>query len=558
VISLAGATSASDAELIARARTGDARAHDQLRTRHVEAARRMARGLGRLGPDADALVERALADVRDHIERGTGPDIVFRVELLTTVGRLAADAPGAPPTGAGRPPGRSAPTGDRLLARAYASLPEQWQAVLWYADVERVAPAEVAVILGVGPADVASLGYRARARLRHTYLVLGRDDRAVPCRLAQERIEAYLLGALSGGETVRVKRHLGGCASCRRLVTPLADLRASLVHAVAPQVLGPACDSYLAGATETAPKPQARAATISRPRRRRRSLGRAMVGMAAMTIVLAGLVTWMVYGASSAGVSDAEVALDAERRGEFDPIAGTNHGPRADTSGAEGVSSGTGDGTQPDVPQTGAPPEAIVGSSDGSAPAGPTPANSASPGSAPDATASDPAPSATAPSSASSPSAASGAPSTATTSPAATPPSTSAPPTTAPRVVPPPAADLSLAISGIHHGSTGVSLVVTNIGPQAAAAPTVDFVLRRLPRWPPAGCSPNPTRLTMTCWLGALAAGHHGYLNVNVFDGTDVVGVRVLSGTADPAPANNIWTILPGTISLDRPLSGIS
>jgi len=47
-------------------------------------------------------------------------------------------------------------------AKAFASLPERWQAVLWHAEVEGQKPAEVAVLLGMSANSVSALAYRAR------------------------------------------------------------------------------------------------------------------------------------------------------------------------------------------------------------------------------------------------------------------------------------------------------------------------------------------------------------------------------------------------------------
>jgi DNA-directed RNA polymerase specialized sigma24 family protein len=554
---LPAATTPSDAELIARARLGDARAHNQLRARHVDAARRLAHGLGRPGPPADGIVDEAFVVLGREIERGRGPDIGYRTALLATLVRLAGAAADAPARSASR------------LAGAYRSLPEPSQAVLWYADIERLPSAEIETYLGVGPTDLAALDYRAKARLRQAYLTEARHTKpSDSCGPALDRIEAYLLGALSGGETVKVERHLSGCATCRDIAVDLGDLRAALVAAVAPDVLGPARAAYLADrsvvADEATGRPLDPAARHGRRRRNRRNRSRAGVGLALVTVLLVGLLTWIVYGASTAAVSGAEVAAEAERRGEVDPAE-----PAAE---AEGTTTGTADaGTT-----TGTP--ADPSDDDGPAPGDEAPAGSATSGTgtgaesnaSPPATGAGPTPptpSSSTPAPASSPP----APTTAPPAPApSAPPATApAPPATAPAVInspaivaapppPTPTADLSLAISGAHHGSWSVTVVVRNAGPQAAAAPTVEFVLRRLPRGVPAGCSPNPARLTMACSVGTLAANRQVHVDVVVVDGTDVVGVRVLSSTTDPNQANNLWTILPGSISLDRPLSGLS
>ncbi|MFP3686343.1 hypothetical protein SB847_21820, partial [Bacillus sp. SIMBA_026] len=58
----------------------------------------------------------------------------------------------------------------QTVAKAFRSLPERWQAVLWYLDVERMKPAAVAPILGLSPNAVSALALRAREGLRREYL----------------------------------------------------------------------------------------------------------------------------------------------------------------------------------------------------------------------------------------------------------------------------------------------------------------------------------------------------------------------------------------------------
>ena len=57
-----------------------------------------------------------------------------------------------------------------LTARAFRSLPERWQSVLWYTEVEGMDPHEVAPILGMSANGVAALSYRAREGLRKAWL----------------------------------------------------------------------------------------------------------------------------------------------------------------------------------------------------------------------------------------------------------------------------------------------------------------------------------------------------------------------------------------------------
>jgi hypothetical protein len=66
-----------------------------------------------------------------------------------------------------------------MIARAFASLPQRWQAVLWHTEIEGARPAEVATLLGLTANGVAALACRAREGLRQACGAARRHD-AVP------------------------------------------------------------------------------------------------------------------------------------------------------------------------------------------------------------------------------------------------------------------------------------------------------------------------------------------------------------------------------------------
>ena len=78
----------SDAELIARLRSGDNTAYETLWQRHVGAALRLGH---RIAPgDAADLVSDAFHAVNDRIRvQGAGPDTHFRAYLFTTMRNMA-------------------------------------------------------------------------------------------------------------------------------------------------------------------------------------------------------------------------------------------------------------------------------------------------------------------------------------------------------------------------------------------------------------------------------------------------------------------------------------
>jgi RNA polymerase sigma factor (sigma-70 family) len=162
----------SDAELIETARSGDARAFGELWRRHYRSAARVARQFTS-SIDADDLVSEAYARIYQRVLAGGGPTGAFRPYLYTTIRNLASSW-GA----ASRdvqvdiiedfeddriPDDPAAWALDRTLtARAFRSLPERWQTVLWYTEVEGMDPHEVAPLMGMTANGVAALSYRAR------------------------------------------------------------------------------------------------------------------------------------------------------------------------------------------------------------------------------------------------------------------------------------------------------------------------------------------------------------------------------------------------------------
>ncbi len=251
----------SDADLIAAGRTGDATAYDTLYRRHATAARSVARQLMRGQAEADDVVAETFAKILDLLRRGGGPEGAFRPYLLTAVRRAAYDRhraerrqvvtdemeafdPGVPFADPA-----VADLERTMIARAFASLPERWQAVLWHTEIEGARPAEVATLLGLTANGVAALAYRAREGLRQAYLQMHLSGAARDgCRPVASKLGAYVRGGLARRDSVAVAGHLDQCVDCRRIFAELDDVNVALKAIVAPVVLGPAAAAYLASA----------------------------------------------------------------------------------------------------------------------------------------------------------------------------------------------------------------------------------------------------------------------------------------------------------------------
>ncbi|RSM64974.1 RNA polymerase subunit sigma, partial [Kibdelosporangium aridum] len=252
----------SDAELIESVRKGTVSAYGSLYERHVGAAYNLARQLTRSQAEADDLVSEAFAKVLDTLRAGRGPDSAFRAYLLTALRHTAYDKTRRDKrvelsddvtTVAGAD--TAVPFSDTavaglersLAARAFARLPERWQAVLWHTEVEGQSPAEVAPILGLTPNGVSALAYRAREGLRQAYLQVHlAESTNERCKATAERLGAWTRDGLSKRETAQVEAHLDECERCRALAMELADVNSGMRVVIAPLILGVGALGYLA------------------------------------------------------------------------------------------------------------------------------------------------------------------------------------------------------------------------------------------------------------------------------------------------------------------------
>ncbi|KFU83293.1 RNA polymerase sigma factor, sigma-70 family [Amycolatopsis lurida] len=255
----------SDAELIAEVRDGKIASYGTLYERHAGAAHNLARQLARSSSEADDLVSEAFAKVLDTLRGGKGPDAAFRAYLLTALRHTAydktrkdkrvdlnedmSDVGGAVGEALTVPFSDTAVAGleRTLAAKAFARLPERWQAVLWHTEIEGQTPAEVAPLLGLTANGVSALAYRAREGLRQAYLQVHlAENSAERCRASADKLGAWTRDGLSKRERTQVENHLDECENCRALAAELADVNTGLRGIIAPIVLGGAALGYLA------------------------------------------------------------------------------------------------------------------------------------------------------------------------------------------------------------------------------------------------------------------------------------------------------------------------
>lgn len=257
----------SDAELILRMRDGDDGAYEELYRRHSAAVLRYARTCCRDAHTADDLTAEVFARTLQAVRGGAGPEQAVRAYLLTTVRRVAA----AWTKTAKREQlvddfavfaaesARSAEVSDddtldlgadvramheaerSLAMRAFRSLPERWQAVLWHTTVEEESPSEVAPLFGLTANATAVLASRAREGLKQAYLqahVNTAVTSAGDCGQYAERLGAYARGGLRTRAERGLRKHLDECAKCRLVAGELAHVNAGIPAVLPLAVIG--------------------------------------------------------------------------------------------------------------------------------------------------------------------------------------------------------------------------------------------------------------------------------------------------------------------------------
>lgn len=240
----------SDESLVVLARAGDRGAFAQLWQRHAQSGLRVARQYTS-SIEADDLVSEAYVRIYQRVLAGGGPDGAFRPYLYTTIRNLASrwggdrrdvnvdDISEFEDPMATEDPATIAL--DRTLTvRAFRALPERWQAVLWYTEVEGMDPHEVAPILGLTANGVAALSYRAREGLRKAWLQAHVSDATASgeCQWAIARLGDFARNGLTARERTRVSDHLVTCARCSIIREEVDEVGSHLALVLLPLLLG--------------------------------------------------------------------------------------------------------------------------------------------------------------------------------------------------------------------------------------------------------------------------------------------------------------------------------
>lgn len=238
---------APDSDLIVLARTGDLHAFALLWERHQDAALRLAK---RLVPptDAEDVTSEAFANTLQALQNGGGPDGLFRPYIYVAIRNIAMrwsrrDSEQRATVDIDfelivDPSTLDDPTVESLdrsvVSVAFRSLPQRWQEVLWYTEVEGMSASEVAPILGMTSNSVAALSYRARDGFRRQWLEKHLLDTSLPevCAEAAREFER------SADISPRLAAHMSVCARCSTLAATAEDAPARLRMVLAPLLLG--------------------------------------------------------------------------------------------------------------------------------------------------------------------------------------------------------------------------------------------------------------------------------------------------------------------------------
>ncbi|SED23584.1 RNA polymerase sigma factor, sigma-70 family [Streptomyces misionensis] len=256
-----------DAELIERMRAGDDSAYEELYRRHAGAVRRYARTCCRDAHTAEDLTAEVFARMLQAVRGGSGPEHAVRAYLLTSVRRVAAHwlrsarreqlvddfATFA------QQAARSAEVSDddtlelgadvralheaeqSMAMRAFRSLPERWQAVLWHTEVEDESPSEVAVLFGLDANGTRVLASRAREGLKQAYLqahVSATLTADADCARYADQLGSYARRKLRVRAERGLRKHLAECARCRLAAAQIEEVAGGIPAVVPVAVIG--------------------------------------------------------------------------------------------------------------------------------------------------------------------------------------------------------------------------------------------------------------------------------------------------------------------------------
>lgn len=286
----------ADEALAASARAGDRAAFAELWRRHSGAGAVAARQYAQIA-DADDLLSEASLRIFAALQRGGGPHGAFRPYLYRAIRNVALDwrrPPTVPledaPAEELALPGPELAAAERTIGfRAFRTLPERWQSVLWYLEIEGMEPAQAAPLLGLSPNATSALAVRAREGLKRAWLQAHVNEAGVPegCRWTTDRMGEYSRNGLTRRHRERFDEHLAGCERCRELLAEVGDAGGRLAVLLLPLLLGSsAAAALLARRDDSTPASNGPGVPASPPRVVPRPRAPLAVVAVAATVVL--------------------------------------------------------------------------------------------------------------------------------------------------------------------------------------------------------------------------------------------------------------------------------
>lgn len=247
------APAANDEPLLDAVRNGDQQAFGELYARHRGAVFAVARLHSNSHAEAEDITSEAFTRVLALLKSGGGPRQFLRAYLVTAVSRLAADRAHDLNRTQPQEPHEQGKLDQiqlfddtvvrqvdaAVVARAFASLPERWQEVLWYLEIEGYRPRQVASVVGMQPNAVSALGKRARDGLRTAYMQQHVSARALEeCGEYSTQLGAFVRGTLTPSKLKLMQDHLDSCERCTAEYLQLQDLGVGLRGWILPILAG--------------------------------------------------------------------------------------------------------------------------------------------------------------------------------------------------------------------------------------------------------------------------------------------------------------------------------
>lgn len=244
-----------DPALAELSRADDVEAFAELWRRHASAGTAAARQFAAIADPHDIVSEAYLRILR-ALQQGGGPHEAFRPYLYRTIRNIALDWRARHPSVSldetddlAEPgmPMESTVLDNAVTAQAFEQLPERWQAVLWYLEVEGMTPSDAAPHLGLSPNATSVLARRAHEGFKTAWLQAHVNHRSVPaeCRWTSERMGRYVRHGLSRRSRDRFDHHLAECERCTLLVHELDEIGGQLASVLLPLALGATAGSIL-------------------------------------------------------------------------------------------------------------------------------------------------------------------------------------------------------------------------------------------------------------------------------------------------------------------------